>query len=285
MTTFRLGPFPVARVGYGAMQLTGPGVFGPPASRDDAIAVLRTAVETGVNHIDTAEYYGPRVVNELIREALHPYPDGLAIVSKVGARRDDAGAVLPYDEPDELRRGIEDNLRTLRVDRLAAVNLRLMGDSPPDGRFDAQLAAMVTAREEGLIDGIGLSNVSLAHLRRALAVAEIVCVQNSFSLLDRASMPVLQECARRGIAFVPYVPLGWPRDRREAIFNNPAVDRLARRYQATPAQIALAWLLALSPNVLLIPGTASLRHLRENLAVDRIELDRDATNQLDSAFA
>ncbi|WUJ26957.1 oxidoreductase [Micromonospora sp. NBC_00389] len=267
------------------MQLTGPGVFGPPASRDDAIAVLRTAVETGVNHIDTAEYYGPRVVNELIREALHPYPDGLAIVSKVGARRDDAGAVLPYDEPDELRRGIEDNLRTLRVDRLAAVNLRLMGDSPPDGRFDAQLAAMVTAREEGLIDGIGLSNVSLAHLRRALAVAEIVCVQNSFSLLDRASMPVLQECARRGIAFVPYVPLGWPRDRREAIFNNPAVDRLARRYQATPAQIALAWLLALSPNVLLIPGTASLRHLRENLAVDRIELDRDATNQLDSAFA
>ncbi|MEV4656524.1 oxidoreductase [Micromonospora sp. NPDC049301] len=285
MTTFRLGRFPVARVGYGAMQLTGPGVFGPPASRDDAIAVLRTAVEIGVNHIDTAEYYGPRVVNELIREALHPYPDGLAIVSKVGARRDDAGAVLPYDEPDELRRGIEDNLRTLRVDRLAAVNLRLMDDEPPDGRFDAQLAAMVTARDEGLIDGIGLSNISLAHLRRALAVTEIVCVQNSFSLLDRASMPVLQECARRGIAFVPYVPLGWPRDRREAIFNNPAVDRLAHRHQATPAQIALAWLLALSPNVLLIPGTASLRHLRENLAVDRIVLDRDAMNQLDSAFA
>ncbi|MFI6263656.1 oxidoreductase [Micromonospora sp. NPDC051006] len=285
MSTFRLGRFSVARVGYGAMQLTGPGVFGPPASRDDAIAVLRTAVEIGVNHIDTAEYYGPRVVNELIQEALHPYPGGLAIVSKVGARRDDAGAVLPYDQPDELRRGIEDNLRTLRVDRLAAVNLRLMDDSPPDGRFDAQLAAMVTARDEGLIDGIGLSNVSLAHLRRALAVTEIVCVQNSFSLLDRASTSVLQECARRGIAFVPYVPLGWPRDRREAIFNNPAVDRLARLHHATPAQIALAWLLALSPNVLLIPGTASLRHLRENLAVDRIELDRDAMNQLDSAFA
>ncbi|MEU8300362.1 oxidoreductase [Micromonospora sp. NPDC048909] len=285
MTTFRLGRFSVARVGYGAMQLTGPGVFGPPASRDDAIAVLRTAVEIGVNHIDTAEYYGPRVVNELIQEALHPYPGGLAIVSKVGARRDDTGAVLPYDQPDELRRGIEDNLRTLRVDRLAAVNLRLMDGSPPDGRFDAQLAAMVRARDEGLIDGIGLSNVSLAHLRRALAVTEIVCVQNSFSLLDRASTSVLRECARRGIAFVPYVPLGWPRDRRAAIFNNPAVDRLARLHQATPAQIALAWLLALSPNVLLIPGTASLRHLRENLAVDRIELDRDAVNQLDSAFA
>jgi aryl-alcohol dehydrogenase-like predicted oxidoreductase len=267
------------------MQLTGPGVFGPPADRDEAVAVLRAAVQAGVNHIDTAEYYGPTVVNELIREALHPYPDRLAIVSKVGARRDGAGAVLPYDQPDELRRGIEDNLRTLRVDSIAAVNLRLMDASAVGDRFDAQLAAMVKARDEGLIDAIGLSNISLAHLRRALAVTEIVCVQNSFSLLDRASAPLLKECARRGIAFVPYIPLGWPRDRRQAVFNHPAVVQVARRYRATPAQIALAWLLGVSPNVLLIPGTASREHLRENVAVDRIELDRDAMDQLGSAFA
>ena len=285
MRTFRLGRFTVARVGYGAMQLTGPGVFAPPADRDQAVAVLRAAVQAGVNHIDTAQYYGPTVVNELIREALHPYPDGLAIVSKVGARRDGAGAVLPYDEPDELRRGIEDNLRTLGVDSIAAVNLRLMDASAAGDRFDAQLAAMVKARDEGLIDGIGLSNVSLAHLRRALALTEIVCVQNSFSLLDRASAPLLRECARRGIAFVPYVPLGWPRDRRQAVFNDPAVVRVARRYRATPTQIALAWLLGLSPNVLLIPGTASREHLLENVAADRIELDRDAMDELGSAFA
>jgi diketogulonate reductase-like aldo/keto reductase len=160
-----------------------------------------------------------------------------------------------------------------------------MDASAVGDRFDAQLAAMVKARDEGLIDAIGLSNISLAHLRRALAVTEIVCVQNSFSLLDRASAPLLKECARRGIAFVPYIPLGWPRDRRQAVFNHPAVVQVARRYRATPAQIALAWLLGVSPNVLLIPGTASREHLRENVAVDRIELDGDAMDQLGSAFA
>jgi pyridoxine 4-dehydrogenase len=284
MRMFQLGRFPVARVGYGAMQLTGPGVFGPPPNRDEAIAVLRTAVEIGVNHIDTAEYYGPKVVNELIREALHPYPAELVIVSKVGARRDTAGAVLPYDQPDELRRGIEDNLRTLGVDRLAAVNLRLMDASPPDRRFDAQLATMIKARDDGLIGGIGLSSISLAHLRRALTVTEIACVQNSFSLLDRASMPLLQECARQGIAFVPYVPLGWPRHQRDVIFNNPTVARTARRYHATPAQIALAWLLGLAENVLLIPGTALRQHLHENVAVEHIELDQDAIDQLSTTL-
>ena len=209
MRTSRLGRFTVARVGYGAMQLTGPGVFGPPDDRDEAMTVLRTAVAAGVNHLDTAEYYGPTVVNTLIREALHPYPQDLVIVSKVGARRDETGGVLRYDEPDELRRGIEDNLRTLRVDQLAAVNLRLMDFAVPDARFDAQLAALIQARDEGLIDGIGLSNISLAHLRRALAVTEIVCVQNSFSLVDRGSAPILQACVQHEIAFVPYVPLGW----------------------------------------------------------------------------
>jgi aryl-alcohol dehydrogenase-like predicted oxidoreductase len=169
----QVGRFPVARVGYGAMQLTGPGVFGPPDDRDEATAVLRTAVAEGVNHIDTAEYYGPTVVNALIREALYPYPEDLVIISKVGARRDETGGALRYDEPDELRRGIEDNLRTLQVDQLAAVNLRLMDFVVPDARFEAQLAAMIRARDEGLIGGIGLSNVSLAHLLRALAVTEI----------------------------------------------------------------------------------------------------------------
>lgn len=285
MRTSQLGRLTVARVGYGAMQLTGPGVFGPPDDRDEAVSVLRAAVAAGVNHIDTAEYYGPGVVNALIREALYPYPEDLVIVSKVGARRDGSGGVLRYDEPDELRRGIEDNLRTLQVDRLAAVNLRLMDFAVPDAKFDAQLAAMIGARDDGLIDGIGLSNVSLEHVRRALAVTEVVCVQNSFSLVDRGSAPVLRACVEGGIAFVPYVPLGWPRQRRGVIFDNPTVQRLARRYGATPAQIALAWLAGLSPNVLLIPGTASLRHLHENLAVDHLELDTDAMDQLDAAFS
>lgn len=280
-----LGPFTVARIGYGAMQLTGPGIFGPPANHDEAVTVLQTAVRAGVNHIDTAEYYGPTVVNALIREALYPYPEELVIVSKVGARRDETGAVLRYDEPDELRRGIEDNLRTLGIDRLAAVNLRLMDSATLAPRFDAQLAAMVKARDEGLITAIGLSHISPAHLDRALAVTEIACVQNSFSLIDRSSEPVLRACVEHGIAFVPYLPLGWPRQRRSAIFDNPTVVQLAQRYDATPAQIALAWLAGLSPNVLLIPGTSSLAHLRENIAVDRIELDADAMAQLDVAFS
>jgi aryl-alcohol dehydrogenase-like predicted oxidoreductase len=284
MQASTLGRFTVARVGYGAMQLTGPGVFGPPSNPDEAVALLRAAVDAGVNHIDTAEYYGPTVVNALIREALHPYPADLAIVSKVGARRDRTGGILPYDEPDQLRRGIEDNLRTLQVDRLAAVNLRLVDAAEPNARFDAQLAAMIAARDEGLIAGVGLSNITLAHLTRALAVTDIVCVQNSFSLLDRRSAPVLQACRERGIAFVPYAPIGWPRSGRNSVAGNPTVIRLARRYDATPAQIALAWLVRLAPNILLIPGTASLRHLKENLAVDRLELDEDAMGQLDAAF-
>jgi pyridoxine 4-dehydrogenase len=280
----QLGGFTVARIGYGAMQLTGPGVLGPPADRVEALAVLRAAVEAGVNHIDTAEYYGPTVVNELIREALHPYPDDLVLVSKVGARRDQSGAVLRYDEPDDLRRGIEDNLRTLQLDQLAAVNLRLMDSSGPDSTFDAQLASMVRARDEGLIAGIGLSNISLDHLRRALAVTDIVCVQNSFSLVDRSSTSVVRECVQRGIAFVPYIPLGWPRGNRSAILENPTVVRIAQRYDATSAQIALAWLAGLSEIILLIPGTSSLKHLRENIAVDHITLDEDAMAQLNTAF-
>ena len=204
-----LGHHQVNPVGYGAMRLTGSGVFGPPPDRHGAIQLLREAIDAGVDHIDTAEYYGPRVVNELIREALHPYPPGLVLVSKVGARRDDRGGIFAYDEPDQLRRGIEENLRTLGVDSLPVVNLRVMrGPSEPDVFFDDQLAAMVAARDEGLIEAVGLSNITLAQLRHAVELTDVACVQNAFHLADRRSQPVLEECIRRRIAFVPFSPLG-----------------------------------------------------------------------------
>ena len=268
-----LGTTTVSRVGFGAMQLPGPGVFGPPRNRDEAIAVLRRAVELGVDHIDTAQYYGPDVANELIRAALYPYPEGLALVSKVGARRDKSGGVLQYDEPSQLRQGIEDNLRTLAVGHLAAVNLRLMNDAESGQRFDDQLAAMVKARHDGLIGGVGLSNVTRDHLLHALSVTDIACVQNSMSLADRASMPVLEECYARGIAFVPFFPLGSAFAQGNPVLGDPRVIATATRLGHTPAQIALAWLLSLRPNLLLIPGTSSIRHLEENMAVANIELD------------
>lgn len=283
MGRYALGQHSVNRVGFGAMQLPGPGVFGPPRDHDQAIAVLRRAVELGVDHIDTAQFYGPDVSNELIREALYPYPEQLALVSKVGARRDDSGAWLPYDEPGELRRGIEDNLRSLGVDRLAAVNLRLMGDQEPDARFDAQLAAMIQAREDGLIEGVGLSAVTLEHLRRALDQTPIACVQNQLSLADRASMPVLDECTRRGIAFVPVFPLGSAFVQPNPVLGNKHVISTAERLRITPAQVALAWLLGVAPNVLVIPGTASPQHLEENLAVADITLDADTQRELTEA--
>src|ERR1700730_4552006 len=208
----RLADRMVCRVGYGAMQLAGPGVSGPPRDHDEAIAVLRAAIDAGVDHIDTAHYYGPAVVNELIREALFPYPDDLALASKVGGRRDERGAFLPYNDPDQLRMGIEDNLVTLGVEALTAVNLRLLDDAPVDGRFVDQLGALVTARDDGLIAGIGISNVTHRHLLRALEVTDIVCVQNAYSLADRSSQPVLDECRARGIACGPFVPLRVPHD-------------------------------------------------------------------------
>jgi pyridoxine 4-dehydrogenase len=275
-TRYRLADNAVWRVGYGAMQLAGDGVFGPPRDRDEAIAVLRAAVDAGVDHIDTAQYYGPGVVNELIREALHPYPDGLALVSKVAARRDDSGAVLPYDEPDQLRAGIHDNLTTLGVERLTAVNLRVMDNAAPDARFVDQLGALMTARDEGLIGGIGISNVSRDHLMRALEVTDIVCVQNFFNFAARNGTPILDECSAWGIAFVPFCPLGHPRAQREAILTNPVVADVAAAHDASAAQVALAWLLAIAPNVLLIPGTGSRGHLAENLAAGGLWLgDRE----------
>jgi pyridoxine 4-dehydrogenase len=282
MSTFALGQMLVRRSGYGAMQLAGLYAFGPPPDRASAIGVLQAAVAAGVDHIDTAQYYGPGVVNDLIREALHPYPDGLAIVSKVAAWRDDSGTVLPFDDPDQLREGIEDNLRSLRVGQLAAVNLRLPGDGGADARFDDQLAVMVAARDEGLIAGVGLSNVSLEQLRHAVAGTEIVCVQNMFHLADRRGAPLLAECLSRGIAFVPFCPLGWPRGQENPVLTSQVVIETAARLGITPAQVALQWLLQLAPNVLLIPGTGSVAHLRENLAAEGVTLDDEALRQLDA---
>jgi pyridoxine 4-dehydrogenase len=263
------------------MQLAGDGVFGPSRDRDEALEVLRAAVAAGVDHIDTAQYYGAGTVNQLIREALHPYPDGLAIVSKVAARRGIDGALVRYDEPHELRQGIEENLVTLGTDRLAAVNLRLMDPSePPSTRFDAQLAALVQARQEGLIDGIGLSNISGRHLLRAVDQSEIVCVQNLFNLADRESLDILAECQARNIAFVPFCPLGWPGERRRRLLSDPSLGAVAARLGATPAQVALAWLLDLAPNILLIPGTRTRSHLAENLAAVEIRLDDAACVEL-----
>jgi pyridoxine 4-dehydrogenase len=266
----RLGPFSVSPIGLGAMRLAGPNVFGPPASREDVIGLLRAAGELGVNHIDTAQYYGPAVVNELIREALFPYRSELVLVSKVGAKRGPRGEVLRDDDPVRLRRGIEDNLRTLGTSHIGIVNLRMMRDSGPDSFFDDQLEVMIAARAEGLIRAVGLSNVSLDHLMHALKFTEIACVQNAFNPVERMSQPVLEECIQRGIAFVPFAPLGFG---TTMVLANPTLTRIASRIGCTPAQACLAWQLAMAPNLLLIAGTSSLRHLRENLAAANVHLD------------
>jgi aryl-alcohol dehydrogenase-like predicted oxidoreductase len=279
MTNFPIGSYQVDRVGFGAMQLPGPGVFGPPRDHDQAIAVLKRAIELGVDHIDTSQFYGPNVSNELIHEALHPYPANLALVSKVGARRDDTGAWLPAVQPDELRADIEENLETLEVDRLAAVNLRIHNSEDPSAAaevdrelFDRQLTAMIAARDEGLIAGIGLSSITVEHLRIALDRTEIVTVQNAYNLVDRTSQPVLDLCTDRDISFVPFFPLGSAFNADNPVLGNPAVKQTAADLGRTPAQIALAWTLAVAPNVLLIPGTSSVAHLEENMAVADIEL-------------
>lgn len=290
MQTFSLGSHSVGRVGFGAMQLPGPGVFGPPRDHDQSIAVLRRAIDLGIDHIDTAQIYGPNVANELIREALHPYPADLALVSKVGGTRGDNGEWLPAQDPDDLRRQIEENLVTLGTDRLAAVNLRLFardgGDVPAriEDRdlFDRQLDAMIKARDEGLIDGIGLSHVSVEHLRYALERTEIVCVQNAYNLVDRVAQPLLDASTEHGIAFVPFFPLGSAFTADNPILGNPVITRAATELGHTPAQIALAWTLTVAPNVLLIPGTSSVAHLEENTAVRDIELPAEVVEQLNA---
>jgi aryl-alcohol dehydrogenase-like predicted oxidoreductase len=267
-------------MGFGAMQLPGKGVFGPPADRDQAIAVLRRAVETGVNHIDTAQFYGPDVANELIRAALHPYPEGLVIVTKVGARRDDSGGWLPAQRPDELRSAVEDNLRSLGLEQVPVVNLRRHEDG--EVGLDEQLDAMVALRDEGLIGAIGVSSVTLDEYRQAMARTEVACVQNAFNVADRSGEVVFGATLEDGVAYVPFFPLGSAFIPDKPVLSAPAVGRAAERLGVTPAQVALAWLLALGPHVLLIPGTSSLSHLEENLLAAQVVLDEEAMADLDS---
>jgi pyridoxine 4-dehydrogenase len=276
---------PVARIGYGAMQLPGPGVLGPPRDRPLALAVLRRAVELGVNHIDTAQYYGPDIANELIHAALHPYPDDLVLVTKVGADRDRRGGWISAQQPDQLRAGVEANLRSLEVERIDVVNLRLPGDELGQGvDLDSQLAEMIALRSEGKIGGIGISGVNIGQLRQALP-AGIACVQNSYNLLDRADEPLLDLCRAHDIAWVPYFPLGSAFSRVAKVTEHPAVLAAAAAHRCTPAQIALAWLLAHDPHILLIPGTSSLEHLDENVAAGDVRLDAGTIAALDGIAA
>ena len=283
--TAKLGNHDVRRIGFGAMQLAGPGVFGPPRDRDAALAVLRRAVELGVDHIDTSQYYGPDVVNELIREALHPYPDGLRLVTKVGARRDEKGGWLPALRPDELRAGVEDNLRTLDVEQLTLVNLRLLDDEPGTGGppLAEMLGALDDLRREGKLELIGLSNVTRAQLEEALELVPIAGVQNQYSVLDRSNEDVLEACREHGLAFVPFFPLGSAfTGGPQKLAEDATIARVAAKHGATPSQVALAWLLHRDERILLIPGTSSVAHLEENLAAADVALDADDMTALDA---
>ena len=276
--SFKLGARTVNRLGYGAMQLAGPGVFGPPKDRDSALAVLREAVASGVNHIDTSDYYGPHVTNQLIREALHPYPDDLVIVTKLGAVRGNDASWKVAMSPDQLTAAVHDNLRNLGLDTLEVVNLRLMFSphGPAEGPIEAPLTALAELQRQGLVCHIGLSNVTERQLTEGRRIADIVCVQNHYNLAHRGDDAMIDALAADGIAYVPFFPLGG-----FTPLQSDALSAVAARLSATPMQVALAWLLRRSPNILLIPGTSSLTHLRENLAVADIDLDQDALQALD----
>jgi len=276
--SFRLGTREVKRLGYGAMQLAGPGVFGPPKDRDAAIAVLRAAIEAGVDHIDTSDFYGPHVTNQIIREALSPYPDDLVLVTKLGARRDEKGGWLPAHSPDELRRGLEDNLRNLGVEAMEVVNMRYMGDGhgPVDGPIEAELRVLADLQRQGLIRHIGISTVTASQVEAAQQICEIVCVQNQYNLAHREDDALVDALAEQGIAYVPYFPLGG-----FTPLQSSALDAVAADLGKTPMQVALAWLLQRSPNILLIPGTSSVAHLQENLAAGEIVLTKEALAALD----
>lgn len=277
--THRLGDRQVRRLGYGAMQLAGPGVYGPPRDRDAALAVLREAVAAGIDHIDTSDFYGPHITNQLIREALSPYPDGLVIVTKVGAIRGEDASWNPAQEPAQLRSAVEDNLRNLGLERLDVVNFRVHPGH--HGRGNQSIAssfeAMAAMQAEGLIRHLGISNATPAQVAEARAIAPIVCVQNQYNLAHREDDVLIDELAADGIAFVPFFPLGGFNPLQSA-----SLLAVADRLGATPMQVALAWLLRRSPNIMLIPGTSSLSHLRENLQVADIELPDDAMSELDA---
>jgi pyridoxine 4-dehydrogenase len=278
---YLLGDLALTRVGYGAMQLAGPGVFGPPRDRDEAIAVLRTAVEMGINHIDTAEFYGPHITNELIREALAPYPGDLHIVTKVGAVRDDQGNWIPRRAPEDLRAQVEDNLRTLGLDALDVVNLRVGGGddghSPVPGPIGEQFGALADLRRQGLIRHLGLSTITPEQLAEAQTIAPVVCVQNFYNIARRGDDALLAQTAQQGIAYVPYFPLGG-----FSPLQHAELDHVAKQVSATPLAVALAWLLQRSPNMMLIPGTSSVAHLRENVAGAGLELPAGALAELNA---
>jgi pyridoxine 4-dehydrogenase len=260
-------PFPLAgrqvhRMGYGAMQLAGPGVFGPPKDRAASIALLREALASGVNHIDTSDFYGPHITNQIIREALHPYPNDLLIVTKVGALRGEDGSWIPALEPPEIERAVHDNLRNLGLDVLDVVNVRIFGNvhSPAEGSIEKQVAALAELQRKGLVRHIGLSNVTPAQVAEAQNIAKVVCVQNHYNVVQREDDALIDELAAQGIAYVPFFPLGGFTPIQSAVLS-----KLAQNLGATPMQLALAWLLHRAPNILLIPGTSSLEHLRENM--------------------
>ena len=269
-STYALGDRQVGRLGYGSMQLAGPHVFGPPADRNAAIAVLRGAVALGVTHLDTSDFYGPHITNQIIREALHPYPQELTIATKVGAKRDARGAWLPAMAPEALTQAVHDNLKHLGLDVLEVVNLRSMLDvqRPVEGSLEPQLTALAELQQRGLIRHIGLSNVTAQQVEEGRALCRIVCVQNHYNLVHRTDDALIDALAREGIAYVPFFPLGG-----FSPLQSAALTEVAAQLQATPQQVALAWLLQRSPNVLVIPGTSSLAHLRENMAAATLELD------------
>jgi aryl-alcohol dehydrogenase-like predicted oxidoreductase len=274
--TFALGHRTVKRLGYGAMQLAGPGVFGPPKDRDAALAVLRESIAASVNHIDTSDFYGPHVTNQLIREALHPYPDDLVIVTKIGARRDAEGSWLPALSPDELTQAVHDNLRNLKRDTLEVVNLRMPGlHGPVEGSIEAPLTVLAGLQRQGLVRHVGLSNVMPAQIAEGRKICDIVCVQNHYNLAHRDDDALIDDLARNHIAYVPYFPLGG-----FTPLQSSTLSDIAARLDATPMQVALAWLLRRAPNILLIPGTSSVAHLQENLAAAAISLSENDVEEL-----
>jgi pyridoxine 4-dehydrogenase len=276
--TYQLGDLTVSRAGFGAMQLAGPGVFGPPADRAEAVAVLRAAVELGVTHIDTADFYGPHVTNEIIHEALAPYPDDVHIVTKVGARRDDAGAWIHARTPAELRDQVHDNLRRLKLEALDVVNLRVGGlDTPEPGSIAEQFGALAELRAQGLIRHLGLSTVDADQLAEAQAIAPVVCVQNFYNVARREDDALVELTARQGIAYVPYFPLGG-----FTPLQSGTLGSVAARLGASTQAVALAWLLRRSPNLLVIPGTSSVAHLRDNVAAASLSLDAETVAELDA---
>ncbi|RWG57080.1 MAG: aldo/keto reductase family oxidoreductase [Mesorhizobium sp.] len=275
--TYKLGERSVRRLGYGAMQLAGKGVFGPPKDHNAAIAVLREAIAQGVNHIDTSDYYGPHVTNKLIREALSPYPDDLTIATKIGARRGEDASWLPAFTADELEQAVHDNLRNLGREVMDVVNLRIMFGmhGPAEGSVEAQVTKLAELQRKGLVRNIGLSNVTRAQIQEGRKICDIVCVQNQYNLAHREDDALIDELARHGIAYVPFFPLGG-----FSPLQSSTLSGVAERLGATPMQVALAWLLQRSPNVLLIPGTSSVGHLRENLAAAELELSADVLREL-----